>query len=327
MITRPFKHAFALLALLGVSLVSDRAARADNFALVIGVNTCSQFKINGRVAIPLRGAKRDATRFSTFLVDRLGFPKDHVVTLLEEQATHDRVVKEMAELLAKVTAEDHLVFYFAGHGTRKPDEVGGDEQLGAGGDGFDEALCLYDCTAQGDRLLVDDDLQQWFNKLGSDRVTVVLDCCHSGGGAKSATDDETPVSRNLPLAIGAPSLNAKASWSELASASKGAKRVVAFYACDSSQSAYERPFRVPVDGDPQAKGEWVQLGQFTQYLIAAMEDPSADANHDGKMSVGETMDYVRAHIDEDFNSKRPERKQQTPTFEAGRTTWEWLTAE
>lgn len=326
MTTQTVKNAITTLTLLTVALAAPCTALADNFALVIGVNSCSQFKINGRVAIPLRGAKRDATRFSTFLVDRLGFQKDHVVTLLEEQATHQRVLKEMNELLAKVNSEDHLVFYFAGHGTRKPDEVDGDEQLGYGGDGFDEALCLYDCTAQGERLLVDDDLQRWFNKVGSDRVTVVLDCCHSGGGAKSATDPMAPVARSLTLAIGAPSVDAKPSWNELASASKGAKRFVACYACDSSQSAYERPFRLATD-DPQEKGEWVQLGQFTQYLIAAVDDPAADANHDGKLSVGETMEYVRQSIDKDFNAKRPERKHQTPTFDAGRASWEWMAAE
>lgn len=307
----------ALLTLV-IGLLSGAAvvSAATRHALVIGVNGCPDFRVGGFMAVrPLRGAEYDAERFAEALTEHWGFTTEKVTLLRGSEATHAAVTAEMDHLVASADADDTVVFYYAGHGTQAPDQEPLDEPLG---ERLDEALCLADANERGENLLIDDQVAAWIDRLKASRVSVVLDCCHSGTGVKGSDDEPVERGITLPAVAARPRVTSDAlDWRELGRTRKAAgKRLVALYACDSGQSAYERRFARPA-GQP--------MGQFTHYLLEALADPTlADTDDDGHLSIAEAAVYVRAQLDEGFNQSRPGPRQQTPHFEAARETWPLL---
>ncbi len=83
----------------------------SNWALVIGISRY----VN---AEPLRFAASDAREFSQFLQSPRGgsFDGDHVITLLEDQATRFRIFSEFESLQDEVQPGDTVYIYLAGHG-------------------------------------------------------------------------------------------------------------------------------------------------------------------------------------------------------------------
>ncbi|MEN0111261.1 MAG: caspase family protein [Planctomycetota bacterium] len=302
----------AVLAL----LVAGPTHAITRHALVVGVNAVPDFRIGPVRVRPLRGAEYDAEEFADTLVEHWGFTERGVTLLVGHAATHDRVETELSRIERDAAAGDSVVFYFAGHGTQAPDAPPLDEPAD---EGLDEALCLSDANAQGENLLVDDRLAAWIRRLKAKRIAVILDCCHSGTGAKGPADQPVARGISLPLAMASATDASSPSWAELDRVSKSTdKQVVALYACDSGQSAYERRFAKPA-GQP--------MGQFTRFLLEALRDPTvADDDRDGRLSVREANGYVARRIDAVFNAGRPPKRQQTPRHDAARDRWEVLVA-
>ncbi|MEO0531792.1 MAG: caspase family protein [Planctomycetota bacterium] len=305
------------LTLAGCLLAVIASQAATRHALVVGVNGCPDFRVGGFMAVrPLRGAEYDARQFANALTGSWGFDGERVTLLCGAKATHAAVSEAMQRLVDQAAADDTVVFYYAGHGTQTPDVAPFDEPMG---ERLDEALCLADANERGENLLIDDEIAAWIDQVKAAQVSVVLDCCHSGTGVKGS--DDQPIERGitLPAVAARPTAVSDArDWKELGRTRKaGGKRLVALYACDSGQSAYERRFARPA-GQP--------MGQFTRHLLEVMAEPSvADTDEDGQLSVAEAADYVRSQLDDGFNASRPEARQQTPHFEAARETWPLLT--
>ncbi|TWT47856.1 caspase family protein [Botrimarina hoheduenensis] len=310
--TRPLLLLVAVIGMTGSCL-------AEEHALVIGVNAVPHFRVGGLMAVrPLRGAEYDAKLFAQTLSDRWGFKPDQVEVLLGKEANHGSVTGAMERIARTAKPEDTVVFYFAGHGTQAPDRAPFDEPSD---ERLDEALCLSDVTSAGENLLLDDDLASWLRELKVQSVSIVLDCCHSGTGIKGSADQ--PVERGLTLpavAANGPLPSTAGAYAELTLLRKAnGPRVIALYACESGQSAYERRFATP-------QGRKA-MGQFTRYLLEAMTDPSlADQDTDGRLSVDEAAAYVGAKIDNDFNAGRLPAKQQRPHAEASRGEWDLVSA-
>ncbi|MEM6330152.1 MAG: caspase family protein [Planctomycetota bacterium] len=323
--------AAALSAIAVATLAATpRVCPAERHALVIGVNDCPQFRTGRAIGLrKLRGAEHDARLIAQTLQAEFGFAAERVTTLVGEAAVSSAVRAEMDRLARSLTADDQLVFYFAGHGTRRRDLPPEDEL----DDGLDEALCLHDTTPAGGNLLVDDDLRLWLASLRAARVTVILDCCHSGSGTKGSGGTNgvsggtngggeeafTPRFLQLSAAARAPALDPdRRPWTELTAATKaGGARLMALYACSNEQSAYERRYF-----DPKP----THRGQFTHHLLRALRDPAeADTNGDGRLSIGEASAYVSGAIEREFNARRRDpRRQQTPRHEAARDSWELI---
>jgi hypothetical protein len=89
------------------------------------------------------------------------------------------MVAAIRRLVAAGDAHTPLVLQYSGHGTQVPDDTG-DEV-----DGFDEAFVPVDYHFG--RLLLDDDLGALLRKLGPEaRITLFMDCCHSGTNSRFA---------------------------------------------------------------------------------------------------------------------------------------------
>jgi hypothetical protein len=147
------------------------AAPGRKRALCVGIDTYP--------SAPLGGCVNDAKLWQRTLQD-LGF---EVRTLFDAEARREPLATAIAQLIGEARAGDEIVLQFAGHGTQAPD-LDGDE---AGGDtpGLDEALCPHDFHAGP--LLLDDDLGAMIDRLAPGaRLTLFMDCCHSGTNSRAA---------------------------------------------------------------------------------------------------------------------------------------------
>lgn len=109
--------------------------------------------------------------------------------LLNDQATSQAVVGELALLAQQACPGDICLITYSGHGGRVDDFNGDDE------DGKDETWVLYD------RQVVDDELfQMWSQFSAGVRVLVLSDSCHSGTVLKSmiAPEIRATLAVNLP---------------------------------------------------------------------------------------------------------------------------------
>jgi peptidoglycan/xylan/chitin deacetylase (PgdA/CDA1 family)/Flp pilus assembly protein TadD len=88
----------------------------ESWALVVGINAYKSFP-------QLSYAVNDAKAVRELIIRKYGFQPDHVTTLLDGDATRDRILAALGDTLAdgkRVAREDRVLFFFAGHGvTRK----------------------------------------------------------------------------------------------------------------------------------------------------------------------------------------------------------------
>ncbi|MFN0196592.1 MAG: caspase domain-containing protein [Planctomycetaceae bacterium] len=296
-----------ILGLLIVSCGWLAPVYADDYALIIGVNHCPEFRLpDGSKPRPLRGAESDAQAIAGLLKSKYDFSAERITQLTGDQANLKQIRTAFKTLSEQLQPTDRLVLYYSGHGTQLDDRKPFDEE-----DELDEALCLYDAKADGSNLLLDDELGRWLDDLPAGAVTILLDCCHAGTGHKELDDDIQP--RFLPIAHRETASALKqAPWQDVRGSQKSiARRTAAFFACQANQQAYER--RLP-RGDKQ-----VPAGQFTHFLIAGLETGAADLNTDGAVTQEEVQKYLAKQLDESFNARREDQvDQQQPALTATR---------
>ena len=186
---------------------------------------------------PLSGCVRDAQAWEAVLRElRL-----EVTTLLDSNATRQRVLDALAALVTSARPGEAVVFQYSGHGTQAAD-LNGDES-----DRYDEALVPIDY--QSGALLLDDDLADIYRQLpGGAVLTLFMDCCHSGTNSRFAPIDRSATRgserrRFLQLT---PQLEeahrqfrARVGSPEPTTAEESLPGVVHFAACLDNQFAYE----------------------------------------------------------------------------------------
>ena len=155
-------------------------------AVLIGIN---------RYLIPgadLRGCVNDVRNMQRALVRYFGFKAADIRVLTDFKATKKAMQHAITSLIAGGRKGDVLYVHYSGHGSNVPDR-NGDEA-----DRRDEILCPSDLDWKSP--LTDDWLRTTFNKLRSGvRLTVVMDCCHSGTNTRAiAPPDEPVINRYLP---------------------------------------------------------------------------------------------------------------------------------
>lgn len=144
---------------------------AKNRAVVIG---CNYPKTN----TPMLGCVNDALSVKSLLEDIYGFKPEDITVLTDlddtyQQATSINIKDTLKEYVAMSAAGDTVFVHFSGHGVQLP----ADGEEGEEVDGLDEAIV----GSEGNPIL-DDDLRLIFMQLKKGvTLTVVMDCCHSGG--------------------------------------------------------------------------------------------------------------------------------------------------
>jgi uncharacterized caspase-like protein len=164
-------------------------ARPNAYAVVIGIESYREQLPNAEF-----GAQ-DAKTVTAYLTKVMGYPEDHVATLVNERATKTDIEKYVESWLANRAEKDGTVFvYFSGHGAPNPRT----------GDAY---LVPYD----GDPAFVEKTgypvrrLYEHLGKLPAGEVVVMLDACFSGAGGRSVlAPGARPMMLRLehPLAAG-----------------------------------------------------------------------------------------------------------------------------
>ena len=113
-----------------------------------------------------------------------------VASLVDAEATHSAIIKALNKLTKRCKKGDLVYLHFSMHG-QPIEDLDGDEK-----DGWDEALIPVDAQMrykqgvyEGDKHLLDDTLEEYFNKIRSKlgakgQLYVVLDACHSGTASR-----------------------------------------------------------------------------------------------------------------------------------------------
>lgn len=180
----------AIILLLAVSAAAQPARRA----LLIGIDdyTASTLPIVGpkqhRGWADLQGAANDVRILSEMLVLRYGFERKNIVTLTNQQATREAILRSIEQHLVRPAHKGDVVFYyFAGHGAQVPNAES-DEP-----DRRDESIVPAD-SRRGAGDIRDKELRPFFNRM-LDRgahLTLLLDHCHSGSGFRGLPNGSRP---------------------------------------------------------------------------------------------------------------------------------------
>lgn len=171
---------------------------ANLHVLLIGVDyyVPNASRLGGRFA-SLGSSVRDVLEVERFLATELANPPTRIVKLTSSRGSngpveppetlpsHSNIVRAFRELGSGAVPGDQIYIHFSGHGARVPTVFVKEK----GPDAFDEALVPFDIGTQSEYLR-DRELTSLLQEM-VDRdifVTVVLDCCHSGGVMEWAED-------------------------------------------------------------------------------------------------------------------------------------------
>ena len=149
------------------------------YALLVGIN-----EYPGQIA-NLKGCENDVNAISEYLSNRVADESHQVHTriLLNQEATRDAVITGFREYLGRARQDDIVLFAFSGHGSQEPalqkySHLEPDE--------LNETLVCWDSRLDGHKDLSDKELAQLITDVAKNgpRITVILDCCHSGSGTR-----------------------------------------------------------------------------------------------------------------------------------------------
>jgi hypothetical protein len=185
-----------LIGILVLFSIGMAESRAGQLALVVGIDNYlhGSDRVEPGKVLNLRGAENDAKVIAAALREQnVYLPDDRV--LLGSDATRENFLDRWNSLQSEAKAGDTVYVTFAGHGGQEMEFAQPlDEQQG---DGHDETLMFYEFdpnNAQTGRL-TDDELYTLFKDVGSQRLILVADTCHSGGLTR-AVGQSSERSRN-----------------------------------------------------------------------------------------------------------------------------------
>ncbi len=216
------------------------------FAVVIGNEDYTSFQMDLSPGANVEYAAIDAKIFNQYLVKTLGIPQENIKLLIN--ATSGQMRQAIAKLSAIAKAFDgeaRLIFYYAGHGlpdlqTHEP--------------------YLIPVDVNSNNLAYAIKLDDVYNKLtenNSERVTVFLDACFSGGGR----DEGLLATRGVRIKPKSPFVMGN---------------MVVFSAADGDQAAH--PYREEAHG------------MFTYFLLKGLQISQ------GQITYGELADFVHTYV-------------------------------
>ncbi|KAK0437903.1 uncharacterized protein EV420DRAFT_154423 [Desarmillaria tabescens] len=192
-----------------------RVDASQFWAVLIGIDEYASY--------PLLGCVSDARLMEKYLIENLDVPGDRIQLLLgsTEHTSSDhpmnpsrtRIIHTLLSIIgnSQIKYGDNIIIYYAGHGSCYPCTEGlyneeDDEKLAVEETGFIEALCPIDRdTVDSNGVPIPDISDRELNTIltlisqakGS-RITVILDCCHSGGITR---DLPVPGARTTPRMV------------------------------------------------------------------------------------------------------------------------------
>lgn len=145
---------------LNVSYGDDDLGVGDYYALIIGVDN---YKGTWR---PLQNAVNDAKALEKLLSDKYTF--GHVISLFNEEATRENIIKKFEELVGTVSPSDNVLIYYSGHGEYN-------ETLAKG-----FWVPVDATTSSTANFISNSDIQTYLGGIKSRHTLLISDACFSG---------------------------------------------------------------------------------------------------------------------------------------------------
>lgn len=314
-----------LIALALLTMVMATPAQAANRALLIGIG---KYKMRG---IDLPGIDKDVGMMREVALT-LGYKPSEIKVLLDEEATLENIQKTIDQWLVKgVGKDDHVLFYYSGHGTqihdKDQDEV----------DKADEVLVSHDAALGINTLnnvFVDDMFNDMLSKIDSKNVFILIDACHSGTATRGVGgfSDITPKYLEYP---GMPKATRATNIMDKSISTSGDMNYAALSAAQDNQRAqasrkgsyFTRGIKDSVDRakrDGRAIDMVALHGDATDYIIDHMPDPSLvhSPHLVGDLSInGKDMFIPKAQPKKEKKKVKKQEKTKKKPAPGPRKTW------
>lgn len=153
-------------------IFSDHSSKNSTcYILSVGIN---KYK-NPRMA--LNYAKPDAESFNTIMTEKGVdlFKKVELINLYDDDATREKILSTIDELISKMNQEDVFIFFYAGHGSMVDDKFYFIPT---------ESLRLYDASSLSKDAIEASLLQDKFKNIKALKQLIVMDACQSGGSVE-----------------------------------------------------------------------------------------------------------------------------------------------
>jgi hypothetical protein len=228
------------------SIPVNQIKNEKTFALIIGNEDYRSYQLDLETESNVDFAEIDARTFREYMVKTIGLPEDNVSLLINATAGQmRRAIAKMSAIAKAYDGEAKLIFYYAGHGLPHPET---DEPylipVDVNGSNLDYAIRL-------------EDLYTKLTEHSSERVTVFLDACFSGG----ARNQGLVVARGVRIKPKSPFVLGN---------------LVVFSAASNEQSAY--PYREKAHG------------MFTYYILKGLQISN------GQIKYGELAEFVESYV-------------------------------
>jgi hypothetical protein len=236
-------------------------------ALLVGINAYHDGA--------LRGCVNDVIRVNHVLTHNFGFTKNKDKRMLvDRSATTKNILARLEWLVKDAQAGDVLFFHYSGHGSQMVDI---DYNLDVEPDGLDEIICPVDLDWR-DKVVKDDDFARIFAKVPAGvNLTVLLDCCHSGGGLR-----EFGPTPNKIRTLSAPEdIMNRGFDKSLAPKTRGIYADRSIHTIEDQKGALISGCR----SDQTSADAWIQterkyMGAFTHYCTKALESNNWDITYE-----------------------------------------------
>jgi adenosine deaminase len=233
----------------------------QRFALIIGVARYPNYPKDKQLSY----SDSDAEEFASFVQTNGGgrFSPNNIKLLVNENATHSRIMEAVTWLGRRVTGDDVVYIFFAGHG--ETDGLGHAYFMPYNAD----PSLPDDLGLRADRFL--DDLK---TKISAKYMIFFVDACHAGAALSQGTGSSRASDQNIiPNILGL--------WqkrlSDLDAINMG------IFSASSNQLSWE--------------DQELQHGLFTYFLIKGMQG-AADLNCDGAITAQELFEYTMTNVEQ-----------------------------
>ncbi len=147
----------------------EKKRSGRSVALVVGISNYNEAKASksGKQFWPnLDNARNDALGLGQMLEKNYGFEVEY---LLDENATHDRILNSLIRLRETMRKDDQLIIYYAGHG--EIDRVSTR--------GFWIPYDAWDQTSMGSRWIQSEQITNQLEAINAGQVLLISDSCYS----------------------------------------------------------------------------------------------------------------------------------------------------
>ena len=245
--------------------------------LLIGIDAYQKVR-------PLKGAAADARDIDGAMRKK---GVTDIVTLIDADATRERVLSEVDALTKRINPGDLVVLTIAGHGTQEPERVKGSQP-----DGMDNIFLLagFDVNGAGTRQrIIGSEFNHFIKQFEAKgaRVLFVADTCHGGGMTREVDPraEEMSFRQVARYVLTIDELKPVASTNDSYLTELDFQETAFLAAVDRKTKAPE----VKIPGTPGYRGA-------LSYAVARSFEGAADSNHDGETTLEELFTQVRGVV-------------------------------